>query len=148
MKVQCSCGAKFAFDATPEMAREPVHFNCPSCGADISEPLNVLLRQQFGVTDVPEPVAAGTASAHGSAQQGAPLRVKRQPATPIRVDLPNRQEAEAGQICIRHPEYYTSDKCYICQKPICPKCMELFGYLCSPLCKARANSHGIVVPVF
>jgi hypothetical protein len=26
--------------------------------------------------------------------------------------------------------------------------MELFGYVCSPLCKARAESHGINVPVF
>jgi len=26
--------------------------------------------------------------------------------------------------------------------------MELFGYVCSPLCKARADSHGISVPVF
>jgi hypothetical protein len=26
--------------------------------------------------------------------------------------------------------------------------MELFGYVCSPLCKAKADSHGIDVPVF
>ncbi len=26
--------------------------------------------------------------------------------------------------------------------------MELFGYLCSPLCRAKANSHGIQVPVY
>jgi outer membrane protein assembly factor BamB len=26
--------------------------------------------------------------------------------------------------------------------------MELFGYVCSPLCKAKASSHGIEVPVF
>jgi hypothetical protein len=26
--------------------------------------------------------------------------------------------------------------------------MELFGWVCSPLCKAKAESHGIAVPVF
>src|SRR5207249_538951 len=40
------------------------------------------------------------------------------------------------------------ERCRICSKPICPKCMELFGYVCSPLCKARAASHGVNVPVY
>jgi len=26
--------------------------------------------------------------------------------------------------------------------------MELFGYVCSPLCKAKADSHGIEVPIY
>ncbi len=26
--------------------------------------------------------------------------------------------------------------------------MELFGYVCSPLCRAKANSHGLAVPVY
>ena len=42
----------------------------------------------------------------------------------------------------------TTAKCYVCSKPICPKCMDIFGYLCSPLCKAKADSHGLAVPVY
>ena len=26
--------------------------------------------------------------------------------------------------------------------------MELFGYLCSPLCRAKADSHGLDIPVY
>ena len=40
MKLQCSCGAKYAFDATPEMLQHPVKFICPSCGLDSSEFVN------------------------------------------------------------------------------------------------------------
>lgn len=43
---------------------------------------------------------------------------------------------------------FAVEKCYICGKPICPKCMELFGYVCSPLCKSKAEAQGIEVPVF
>ncbi|PWU20213.1 MAG: hypothetical protein C5B50_04505 [Verrucomicrobia bacterium] len=50
--------------------------------------------------------------------------------------------------CPRHPQHIATEVCYICSKPICPKCMEVFGYVCSPLCKAKAASHGIAVPVF
>ena len=43
---------------------------------------------------------------------------------------------------------FSVEKCYVCGKPICPKCMELFGYVCSPLCKSKAEAQGIEVPVF
>ena len=48
MKVQCSCGAKYAFDATPEMLKNPVKFVCPNCGQDSSDFVNGLIRQEFG----------------------------------------------------------------------------------------------------
>jgi hypothetical protein len=55
---------------------------------------------------------------------------------------------ETGQPCPKHRGETIIEHCYVCQKPLCPKCMEIFGYVCSPLCKARAESHGINVPVF
>src|SRR6266850_669309 len=48
MKVQCSCGAKYSFEVTPDMANHPVHFSCPSCGIDYSEFVTNLVRQQLG----------------------------------------------------------------------------------------------------
>ena len=41
-----------------------------------------------------------------------------------------------------------TEKCAVCQKPICPKCLEMFGYFCSPLCKGKAEAQNIHVPVF
>jgi outer membrane protein assembly factor BamB len=54
----------------------------------------------------------------------------------------------APQRCTKHPDQFTTDKCCICSKPICPKCMELFGYVCSPLCKGNAESQGVEIPVY
>lgn len=50
--------------------------------------------------------------------------------------------------CQKHPGRKATDKCHVCSKPICPKCMELFGYVCSPLCKAKAETRGMQVPVY
>src|SRR5215467_8621817 len=48
MKLQCSCGAKYSFEVTPDMASGPVHFSCPACGMDYSEFVTNLVRQQLG----------------------------------------------------------------------------------------------------
>src|SRR5262249_36778297 len=62
---------------------------------------------------------------------------------------PSPEVAELIQVqCPKHPGQLTIEKCRICSKPICPKCMELFGYVCSPLCKAKADSHGIQLPLY
>src|SRR5882757_3097741 len=67
MKVQCNCGSKYAIDVTPEMARDPIRFVCPSCDLDLSGPINDLVRQELGVTPAatpsPEPPAATAAPA-------------------------------------------------------------------------------------
>ena len=148
MKIQCSCGAKYAFDISPEMAQNPVRFVCPACGLDSSEFVNNLIRQELGLSapaaaqapapvppQQPAPQPAGTTRArlHTASTAGAT-------ATPVATDTPQR--------CQKHPDQFTVEKCYICSKPICPKCMELFGYLCSPLCRGKAEAQGIEVPVF
>ncbi|SPE55666.1 putative Pyrrolo-quinoline quinone [Verrucomicrobia bacterium] len=141
MKIQCSCGAKYEFEITPEVARNGVQFVCPACGLDSSEYVNELVRQQRD-------------QASGQAPPPAPAPA---PSLRVRVNVPApaaapAQEEVAGQCgpqrCSKHPGEVVVEKCFVCSKPICPKCMELFGYVCSPLCKARAESHGIEVPVF
>ena len=53
MKVQCSCGVKFAFEITPEMTTNPVRFVCPACGLDASEFVDGLVRRELGQTSTP-----------------------------------------------------------------------------------------------
>src|SRR5690349_3299134 len=53
MKLQCSCGAKYSFDVTPDMAGGPVHFSCPACGMDYSEFVTNLVRQELGSASTP-----------------------------------------------------------------------------------------------
>ncbi|HYG36665.1 MAG TPA: hypothetical protein VEC99_17860, partial [Clostridia bacterium] len=162
MKVRCSCGAKYEFDVTPEMATNPVRFICPACGFNASEFVDGLIRQELGQTSsptgVPIPITppAGPTPSVATPPSPAPQTPKPQ-TTPVAVRIhkpqaaqpePEPTQAPQAILCLKHPGEVVSEKCRVCSKPICPKCMELFGYVCSPLCKARAESHGIDVPVY
>ena len=149
MKIECSCGAKYEFEVRPEMQQRPVSFVCPNCGADASAFVDRLVRRELGQNCAPagEPVPAlpppeGPGRVAGAA---AGLRVRRSSDAPVAVPAAAAQESPA---CPKHPGQPIVQTCYICSRPICPKCMELFGYVCSPLCKAKAESHGITLPVY
>ena len=57
-------------------------------------------------------------------------------------------ETPVGKPCLKHPGNFASEECLVCHKPICPKCMELFGYVCSAYCQSQAEKLKIDVPVF
>jgi len=54
----------------------------------------------------------------------------------------------APQFCLKHMGQLTTHRCLICQKPICPQCMELFGFVCSALCKGKAETQRTNLPVY
>jgi outer membrane protein assembly factor BamB len=140
MKIQCPCGAKFAFDLTPEMASNPVKFVCPKCGLDTSDRVNHLVRQELArLGAAPVEPAAQPVSVAPRIRVSLPASAEVQPAT---------VDADAPKPCPKHAGQFVTDKCCVCSKPICPKCMELFGYVCSPLCRGKAEAGGIAVPVY
>jgi len=156
MKVQCSCGAKYAFDVTPAMAQNPVRFVCSACGLDASDTVNRLIRQELGL-----PAAEVTAAPVPAAVPTMPP-AQATPAVRVRVTVPGGASAAAaphvgrvpsrgapsGATCPKHPDQIVVDNCYVCSKPLCPKCLELFGYVCSPLCKHKAQTQGLEIPVY
>ena len=158
MKIRCSCGAKYQFDIAPEMESRPVRFICPACGVDASEFVDSLVRQELGQTwtpsGAPVDVAPGCAPPPVAAPAGVllatePAPAAARPAVRMVTRGPEAVSAEAApQPCLKHLGELATERCYVCSKPICPKCMELFGYVCSPLCKAKADSHGIEIPVY
>ena len=156
MKVECSCGTKYEFDVRPEMRDHPVQFVCTACGLDASDFVDALVRRELGQTSkpagAPVPAVLGAAPARlvVRATNDTPpvpaVRLSRSgSASHVQASTPAAGEAPR---CPKHPNEIALDKCFICSKPICPKCMELFGYVCSPLCKAKADSHGVAVPVY
>ena len=148
MKVQCSCGAKYEFEITAAMSSRPVQFVCPACGTDASDFVDSLVRRQLGQSEKPpgEPVpVTGSTSA---IPQPPRLGLARTAAAASASAEAPAERAPEGQPCLKHPGQWAAAKCYVCSKPICPKCMELFGYVCSPLCKAKAEAHGINIPVY
>ncbi|MFM2294408.1 MAG: PQQ-like domain [Verrucomicrobiota bacterium] len=135
MKVQCACGAKYSFDATPEMVVNPISLVCQNCGTDISGFVNQLIQQELAdATPAPAPVKARL-----SIHREEPKTETQTEAAPAEEEFP---------VCNKHAPTRTSERCFICRKPICPSCMELFGYACSPLCKAKASANGIELPVY
>ena len=156
MKLQCACGAKYAFEVRPEMLREPVHFVCSSCGLDASAFVNQLVQQELGVAPPPaDKQGVSGAGCEVSSQltldpslltQPAPPRVRLHRGGQNPADLP--PPATGQHVCSKHPGQPIVEHCIVCNKPLCPKCTELFGYVCSPLCKQKAELQGIEVPEF
>lgn len=166
MKIQCDCGAKYAFDVTPEMLRQPVKFVCDGCGLDSSDRVNALIRQQFSQpagSEASAPPAGGVAPAPQIAT--GPTLTPESPAPPVPVPVrsaPRVRLSQGGQpasaaemlevkdtrFCSKHPQQRTTSKCRVCEKPMCPKCMALFGYVCSPHCQEKAELQGIEIPVY
>jgi putative pyrroloquinoline-quinone binding quinoprotein len=160
MKLQCSCGAKHVFEITQEMAERPVSFKCPACGLDASDFVDRLVRQELGQSQAPigAPVSIRLSSSEpkpGGLKLASEVRAHSGTTAAARASglaaaSESRQDDSdpMGTLCIKHPGEIAVRKCYICSKPICPKCMELFGHVCSPLCKAKADSHGIQIPAY
>ena len=156
MKIQCSCGAKYAFEVTPEQARQPVTFVCPACGLDASEYVTNLVRQEFGLVGTAPAVAPASEISLPPVPATVPAAVATSPPIPVQVRLrrgdsaavEQTEAAVAEQFCPKHPGVRTTEHCLVCQKSICPKCMELMGYVCSPLCRQKAELKGIAIPVF
>jgi PQQ-like domain len=134
MKIQCSCGAKYEFEVTPEMAREPVRFVCQQCGLDSSDFVNDLIRREFA-----------TESPKAASPVKVPIEMPRLKIAGAEPPSPP-PTSEESKYCPRHHGVLTTNRCAVCQKPICPKCMELFGYVCSAFCKAKAETQNIAVP--
>jgi hypothetical protein len=147
MKIQCSCGAKFAVDLTPEMATQPVKFVCPQCGLDSSDFVNQLIQNELAeqkVQPVPPPPENPVAP-----PKPAPARLKisheeKPPAPPVETTPENF----TSKYCPKHPSVLAVGRCMVCKKPICPKCMEEFGFFCSPFCQNKADLQGIEAPVY
>ncbi len=164
MKIQCACGAKYAFDIQPEMLNKPVQFVCPSCGLDSSAYVNSLVRQELGAALAEPPIAPpAVAIAPPPGQPPTPVatiepadppaatappapRVRLHTSSPTTTETP-AAAADTG-VCSRHHGQPAVEFCHVCHKPICAKCMEIFGYVCSPLCKQKAELSGIKVPEF
>lgn len=145
MKLQCPCGARFEFAVTPDMARHPGRFVCASCGLDSSDFINELVRKELA-----EQAAAGASEIAAPSLTAAPrLRVAHSsaPASPA-APPPVAPAAAPLPVCSKHPRQQTTERCVVCGKPICPQCMELFGYICSVACQTRAANQGTEVPAY
>jgi len=137
LKLQCPCGARFAFEVEPVEGRMPVPVHCPVCGIDATDLANAEL------------AAWGKAST-ATESSGGPkvrLRVHSPEPHPVALPPPNHPSAPNGP-CPQHPGEVAVDRCRVCGRPICQRCLERYGFVCSVLCQGRAEREGIPLPCY
>ncbi len=164
MKFQCQCGAKYAIDIVPGM--QPVQFVCQNCGQDYSAFINDVIRKQLAqegqqMAASPAPAApqaappanpyqaAQAAAAAPAAPQAPKLRISKahEPAAPAAPAEASQGQPPVSKYCPRHRTELATEHCQVCQKPICPKCMENFGPYCSPFCKNKVEGASMHAPL-
>jgi hypothetical protein len=152
MKILCPCGAKFAVDVTPEMAQKPVQFICPACGLDSSAAVNEQILQEVSIGAL-APVAA-PASVAAPVESPPPAPAVAPAHARIHVSRPSAHAVAAAaptstpQFCLKHSGQAIAHQCMVCNKPMCLKCMELFGYVCSPFCRTRGEARRLEIPEY
>jgi len=141
---------------------------------DSSDAVNELIRQQFGTVaapvatlqappPAPKPRApiriaapapatsrAAPLAAAPAVTSGSPLKVQA-PAPPAPAEAESASgipAAPSAERCLKHPDQLATNRCQVCQKLICPKCMALTGYVCSAYCKAQAEQARIEIPIY
>ncbi|MEO6036356.1 MAG: B-box zinc finger protein, partial [Verrucomicrobiota bacterium] len=140
IKILCSCGTKFSFDVEPADEKMPADVFCPACGTNVTDSANAAIQQKLP-TD--QPISAETALPKPRVR----LHVSTPVSTPSETVLAAvNAVAPAVEMCQRHPRNVATAHCVVCQKAICPECMQSFGYLCSVNCRYRAEQEKIRVP--
>jgi outer membrane protein assembly factor BamB len=140
IKVQCPCGSRFEFEVEPVDGRMPVAIQCPNCGADATELANAVILEQSSPG-----LPGGRAKVSLKVSGG-------ECGQPVPIPAPGGIPEEAGaapavEFCPKHLREPAIDTCRVCGKPICLKCMELFGYICSVFCRNQALERGLRIPV-
>ncbi len=146
IKIECACGTKYGFEVEPVQGRMPVSIQCPHCKADGTESANLIIQAELGSPQrAPGPikVRVGPPAAREPSAQAV---VQPPPAPPS--DTPVESLQPEKEYCPRHSGVAATAHCAVCGKPICPRCQELFGYLCSVYCQEQAVKKNIDVPVF
>jgi hypothetical protein len=87
----------------------------------------------------PIPVAAAPVAVAGKAS----LRLNKPEAASA-----SEESAAGAPSCPKHPAEGVVESCRVCGKPMCLKCMEQFGYVCSVFCRNKAEATGVDVPVY
>jgi hypothetical protein len=144
MKIQCACGTKVAFDVTPEMATQRVQLLCPNCGRDNSALANELIREELDGRSA-APAATAPAASKPVLRVALPKAATEAPTV---TEPPAPSAPLEKEYCLKHPNKLVTHRCLVCGKAMCPECMALFGYVCSPLCRSKAEARGMEVPVY
>src|SRR4051812_210992 len=107
IKIECSCGTRFAFEVEPVNGQMPATIFCPKCGVDATDSANAIIQQNS---------APPSASIEPTKSR---LRVAASHTAPT-PPLLGTEADEQIEFCARHPRNRATSRCVVCQKAICP----------------------------
>ena len=101
-------------------------------------------------TGAPAPAPAPVPIPVPSAAAKPAMRIATHAPAAAHAHTPASAAGAAGdnKFCLKHPNQEIVHQCRVCAKPMCPDCMALFGYVCSPRCRGNAESRGVDIPVY
>src|SRR4051812_29976730 len=138
-------GAANRFAAPPPVATEPISIRIHA------PPVQAPPTAATSEPPLAPPITIAAPPPPSLAPKGAsPTRVKVSvagPASPAPTETATAAPAIV-QTCSKHFGEAISNHCMVCQKPICPKCMEIFGYVCSAFCRSKAEAQKMDIPEY
>ncbi|HET7626702.1 MAG TPA: PQQ-binding-like beta-propeller repeat protein [Verrucomicrobiae bacterium] len=148
IKVQCDCGSRFSFDVEPINGKMPVRIQCPSCGADDTALADAVIQEKLALE---KPNVSPGAPENSPARPRLHLQTSASAATAPPASAHENETVGASaesERCAKHPQEPAAEHCRVCKKPICLKCMELFGYVCSVYCRNEAERRKLQLPIY
>lgn len=147
IKILCSCGTKYEFEAAPAGGRLPEPVFCPVCGLEGTAAAEAVLQQHAFAAPGPPIPASPQTSAPGTGPQ--PLRIHASQPAASAPAVPTSEAAEQPvEFCYKHPREVAVEHCRVCARPVCAECMEKFGYVCSVFCLEQARQRRLEIPVY
>jgi hypothetical protein len=122
--IECHCGQSYEAEFEPVAGRAPNPIVCPGCGTEATESVNATLR--------PRP----------QLRKAEPVEPVPSPTPPVVAEA----AVEVPAHCFRHTDKPVAMFCFLCKKPMCGECMELYGLVCSPYCRQQAKAQGLEIP--
>ena len=150
IKIECECGTRYKFDVEPVDGRMPVEVACPHCGLDGTGEANRLIEIELArLSGAPVPPKIELPKPFKVETEKAALQVtgKRPPQHTVTLP-PQVKKPGLGHPCPKHPNETTVNSCLFCKRPICPVCMNKYGYFCSTTCRHQAEQRGMKIPVY
>lgn len=156
MNVNCpGCNGSALDLANAEIARQLTATPAPPAARITVPPATIRVAAPVTPLASTAPSPVGVPRASGGALRITKLPSSHAPALTASPDSgetaqtaePVSAEAAASR-CPRHNNDPAFETCRVCGKPICPKCMEQFGYVCSVYCRQEAARRQIEVPVY
>ncbi len=127
--------------ATPAISVKPAPL--------LASPVGTAAPMASAPAPVKPPASGGTLRIGGThSPTAAPQGPSTSTSKPASETPVNSSSPDEEYLCPKHPTQESVALCAVCNKRICPTCMESFGYVCSAYCQEQGKARKMNIPIF